>query len=51
MDRRCSWFVLRYYPDICREALRDKGNEVSLLVVSYDYGPESFGSISTWNLL
>jgi hypothetical protein len=51
MDRRRPWTVLRYYPDICREALRDKGKEVSLLVVSHDYGPESFGSTSTWNLL
>jgi len=51
MDRRWSWPVLRYYPDICRDALRDKGKKIILLVTSYGYGPESFGFTSTWNLL
>lgn len=27
MGRKWSWSVLRYYPDICRDALRDKGKE------------------------
>jgi len=32
MGRRWSWSVLRYYPDICRDALRVKGKKVSLLM-------------------